>query len=131
MLGTDNLTDEDKASIRNLVETWTDDLAASRYDAWLECWADNAYLMPPGGPRIEGRVGLAEFAKKFEMHGGYRFEDWSFAGAQDLAVMYNRIVLEADGQNASNEQLFDQVIILCRFSGAWKIQTVIFTPTSL
>jgi len=131
MLGVDYLTSENRAEIRSFIESWTDYLAQARREDWLECWADDATLMPPGGPRIEGLKGLEGFAANFEMHGTYRFEDWCYAGSGDLAVVCNRIILEGEVKISAEDRLFDQIIVLRRISGDWKIQAVIFTATSL
>ena len=126
MLGDDHLAVKDRTAIRQLIIEWTDEFADSRIDAWLDRWADDAVLMPPGGPRVHGRENLAEFAASFPMGSNYQFEDWNFAGSNDLAIVSNRISLQGD---SSDEQLFDQIIVLRQKSDVWKIQSVIFTPT--
>ena len=130
LLGKDDLSSEVRDAVRQFVIDWTDDLVSARHDSWLARWTEDAALMPPGGPRIVGHEGLAKFAAAYDLGTNYHFEDWNFAGAGDLAIVCNRIIVGSNASTGEDKLYFDQIILLRRVAASWKIQTVIFTPTS-
>lgn len=130
MLGTDDLSTTEHDEIRQTIIDWTDELVSLKHDAWLERWAEDAVLMAPGAPRIVGHKELAKFAAAFEPTPGYRFENWEFAGAGDMAIVCNQIILTGNSQPENQDAYFNQIIVLSRKEQIWKIQAVIFTPTS-
>ncbi|MFY2824168.1 YybH family protein [Ruegeria sp. MALMAid1280] len=105
MLGPDKLSDSNRATLRELILSLTNDLVAKEYDAWENYWAADATLMPAGSPYVTGRENVLAYDKNFGMSPDYAFEASAFAGQGDLAVVSNRIVLkggERDGASIAS-----------------------------
>lgn len=96
---------------------------------WETFWTEEPVLMPPGQQRIAGADKLADYVtQSFKPGLRYSFSDWSFTGREDLAVVTNQIALSSD---AAATLTFNQMIVLRQDSEQrWRIQTVIFTPTT-
>lgn len=131
-LGANTLPEIETDQVRNLIETWTDDLVTGRIAEWKGFWAEEAVLMPPGRQRISGLSNITDYVTQaFGSDMRYRFADWSFTGRDDLAVVTNLIELNTDGEGGEASTAFNQMIVLRRGTDArWRIQTVVFTPAT-
>lgn len=126
-LGGSELPAETTETLKELVTNWTQDWASGNYAQWEAYWAEDAVLMPPNSDRIVGRDALLKYIEGLSVGGGFEFSEWSFAVSGDLAVISNKIQLEA--KDASPSSYFNQVLVLRDNDGEWLLQTVIFTQT--
>ena len=131
-LGANTLPDGESDRLRSLIEAWTDDWVGGEMAEWETFWTEEPVLMPPGQQRIAGVGELADYVTQSFTPGlRYRFSDWSFTGREDLAVVTNQIALSGGGSDAAATMTFNQMIVLRRDNDQrWRIQTVIFTPTT-
>ena len=109
----------DFEAVQNVMQDWTKALARQDFTRWVGYWTEDAVLMAPGHPRIEGHAALEAYAKKdFPPSESFTFSDWRIEGQGDLAVVTNNIEWAGD--------VLKQVVVLRRVSGEWKIQIVMF-----
>ena len=111
---------QDRAAVKETIEVWTQDLEEKDYTGWLTHWNEDAVLMPPEHPRVEGRQQIEGFVRQnFGNVAQIVLSDWKIEGRGSLAVVTNDV--SWDGETAS------QVIVLRKHpEGAWRVQTVIF-----
>ena len=106
-------------AVKAAIQAWTEALARRDFAGWIGFWTDDAVLMPPGHPRVEGHAALEAYAREdFPPTETFAFSDWRIEGQGDLAVVTNDIEWAGD--------VLKQVIVLRHVAGAWKVQIVMF-----
>jgi len=62
---TARLTDEDRATIRNMIARFDQDMLAGNRPALVAVYSHDAVLMPPNAPMVRGRVEIERFFEEF------------------------------------------------------------------
>jgi uncharacterized protein (TIGR02246 family) len=122
----DQLSAAEKDAIKTVFETATQALLDGDLDKWQTFWTEDATVMPPGQPTVEGRAALVAFARKNLVGNldGFKESNWRFEGCSDLAVVTTGMSWTSkDGEKIAAKQI---VIAVKEPSGAWKAQTVIY-----
>ena len=128
-LGEQGLTDAQVATIKETIETWSQDLVDGDFEAWAAHWAEDAVLMPPGHDRVVGREQLVTYMKaNYDAVATLTSTDWDFAGRDDLAVVTNNVTFTAKSGGGDGAPVHIKQIIVLRMhdDGAWLVQSVIF-----
>ena len=90
--------------LMNLSRDWSAKVASTPLDEWINFWADDAVMMPPGLPAVRGKAAIRQYVEAAGKLPGFqiRWEPESAFVSQsgDLAYMIERnvtIVNDADG----------------------------------
>ena len=128
-LGAKALPADEIEGIQKFIESWTTEFVTDRLSDWATRWSEDGLLMPPGDPRVVGRSNILHYAThNFYRCSGFRLSEWSITGADELAVVANRIELNAAGEDGPSAASFNQMILLRRDAEqAWCVQAVIFS----
>ena len=59
------LSVEDLAAIRAVSDTWAEDVTAQNWDAMGVKYTEDATMMPPNGPAVEGRANIVAWMEAF------------------------------------------------------------------
>lgn len=128
-LGTQGLSDDEVATIRQTIEAWTKDFAGDDFAGWEKYWTSDPVLAAPGVDRMVGKADITAYVKKtFAGRGSYTFSDWSVAGREDLAVVTNTITWEPTG--GQSEALNQMIVLRREQSGDWRVQSVLYNTPS-
>lgn len=84
------------AALMQLSREWSDLVASAPVDDWISFWADDAVVMPPGLPPLEGRAAIREYVVAAEAIPGFNIS-WEpvsvqVAASGDMAYMIERNV---------------------------------------
>jgi ketosteroid isomerase-like protein len=121
----EQLPDTETAAIKDMFEAATQALFDGDLDKWQSYWTEDAVLMPPGHPAVEGRAALLDFARKtWSDLDAFKLSNWTFEGRGDLAVVSTDIVWSTKGGDKNSGK---QIVIAVKdANGAWKAQKVIY-----
>jgi ketosteroid isomerase-like protein len=121
----EGLPESEKTTIKNMFETATQALVHGDLNKWQTYWTEDAVLMPPGHPTVEGRAALVDFARKnLGDLKALKLSNWTFEGRDDLAVVTTDVAWSTKG---GDKKTGKQIVIAVKdASGAWKAQKVIY-----
>ena len=113
-------------ALMNLSRQWSAVLQTGDLESTLEFWADDAVMLPPGLPLVEGKEAIREFVEAGAEIPGYKIS-WEPVSAYisdsgDLAYMLERNVEEFDGPDGNKVIKHNKVVTIWRTdqNGQWK-----------
>lgn len=84
------------ATLMELSRNWSAMVDSAPVEQWIDHWADDAVLMPPGGPPIRGKAAIREYVKAAGQLPDFRIswmpESMYVARSGDIAYMIERNV---------------------------------------
>ena len=96
--GTGSLSEQDQAAIRKLDDYYMKNATAEKPD-WIAavdlCYAEDAKVLPPNMPAIEGREAIKAAYAQSQRFREFKFDIVSLEGRGDLAVEYGKYALTA------------------------------------
>jgi ketosteroid isomerase-like protein len=98
--------------------------------AWVKHYTEDAVLVAPGGPPVQGRAALTAMAKSMRPLSAVRFADIKTEGSGSVAAVYGRAYWVA-GADSTNSMTFNvRVIIVWRkeADGHWRVAQQLFHP---
>jgi ketosteroid isomerase-like protein len=113
-------------ALMQLSREWSDLVEAGSLEAALAFWAEDAVMMPPGLPPLEGRAAIQGFIEGAREMPGFSIS-WEplsvhVASSGDMAYMIERNVSTMDGPSGETITTHGKVVTIWRKdeSGAWK-----------
>jgi uncharacterized protein (TIGR02246 family) len=121
------MTQDQKLAVQALYDELVGAVTAADPDAYADCFAEDAVLMPPNAPVVQGRQAIREWAKW--LFGVYRLEISSFVmSAQVIGDRAAFSRYEATGRyvglSGGNDSHFEQKYLdalVCLPDGSWKV----------
>lgn len=98
------LSEEEVATIRDASSQWAEAVQAGDLDRVASLYAEDAVLMPPGAPVVEGRSAIRDFLNGFPEVESASFTHHEIEGRGDLAYVrgsYEITMLAVPGDTAS------------------------------
>lgn len=94
-----SLTEADTASIREVSDEFTKNMVAGEWAALMNLYTEDATLMPPGAPSVEGRPAIEAFLAAFPKVTEMTFDLNEVDGRGDLAFVRGayRMTMEIPG----------------------------------
>ena len=88
--------DAEAAALMQRSRDWSDLVSSAPIDEWIEYWAEDAVMMPPGLPPLEGRAAIREYVEAAAEIPGFSIS-WEplsayVAEGGDIAYMIERNV---------------------------------------
>ena len=124
-----SLTEAEKASIRSVNDEFSKNFVAGDWDAMMNLYTEDAILMPPGGPSVEGRTAIKAFMGAFPKVTEMSFDLDEVDGRGDLAFVRGsyRMTMEIPGAPApvTDEGKFVE-IRRKQADGSWLVAVDIF-----
>ena len=114
------------AALMQLSRDWSDQVAAGDLEGALAHWAEDAVMMPPGLPPLEGKAAIREYVEAAAQIPGFRIE-WEpvsvhMAEAGDLAYMIERNTITVNDSLGNPVTSHGKVVTVWRkdAEGTWK-----------
>lgn len=125
MAETAKLSEAEVTAIKKAFETASEALGAADWPVWSAFWAEDAVLMPPNHPRIEGLEKIRKFVQAdLSNLKAFKPSDWTFEGRGDMAVVTTAMEWTfKDGTAKTGKQM---VLMAKDADGAWRAQKVIY-----
>lgn len=124
-----NSTVDQEADAEELMELsrqWSDHVAAGDIESAMEFWADDAVMMPPESPILEGKEAIREYVEAAVEIPGFSIS-WEpisaeISAAGDMAYMIERNVTEFDDPDGNRVTLHGKVVTVWRKDdgGNWR-----------
>lgn len=105
---------------------WSALVSSAPIDQWIDFWADDAIMMPPGGPPIRGKAAIREYVEAAgqlpEFQISWTPESVYVAGSGDLAYMIERNVTTFRDSLGNLITAHGKVVTVWRkdVNGAWR-----------
>ncbi len=113
-------------ALMQISRDWSDLVATGDLDAILSGWADDAVMMPPGLPALEGKTAIREYVEAGMQVPGFQIS-WEplavhVAQSGDMAYMIERNVTVANDSLGNPVATYGKVVTVWRkdAEGAWK-----------
>lgn len=112
--------------LMKLSRDWCAKAATAPVDDWIDFWADDAVLMPPGLPPVRGKTAIRHYVETAAKVPGFqiRWEPESVHVSQsgDLAYMFERNVVMFNDPQGNPVTAHGKVVTVWRKGddGAWR-----------
>ena len=112
--------------LMKLSRDWCAKAATAPVDDWIDFWADDAVLMPPGLPPVRGKSAIRQYVENAAKVPGFqiRWEPESVHVSQsgDLAYMFERNVVTFNDPQGNPVTAHGKVVTVWRkdANGAWR-----------
>jgi uncharacterized protein (TIGR02246 family) len=109
-----------------LSRDWSARAATEPIDNWIDIWADDAVMMPPGLPPVRGKAAIRQYVEAAAQMPGFqiRWEPESVVVSQsgDLAYMFERNVVTVNDPQGKAVTTHGKVVTVWRrgADGAWR-----------
>lgn len=118
------LSEADRAAILAVHDEFLVHLKAGDMDQLVQLYAEDAVVMPPNHPAVEGRAAIAELFGSFPPITDASFTDLTVEGAGDLAYVLGHYVLTFEGMGADTGKFIE--IRRRQADGSWPLVADIF-----
>ena len=113
-------------ALMQLSRDWSAMVGAGNYEAALDVWADDAFMLPPELPVLSGKDAIREFIAETAEIPGFKIS-WEPKSAHisesgDMAYLIERNVIEVTGENGEPIVMHGKVVTVWRkdANGDWK-----------
>jgi uncharacterized protein (TIGR02246 family) len=109
-----------------LSRDWSAKVATTPLEEWIDIWADDAVMMPPGLPPVRGKAAIRQYVEAAAQIPGFqiRWEPESVVVSQsgDLAYMLERNVVTVSDPQGQPVTTHGKVVTVWRkgADGAWR-----------
>ena len=113
-------------ALMQLSRDWSAQVATAPIEAWIDVWADDAVMMPPGLPILRGKAAIRQYVETAARLPGFqiRWEPESVHVSQsgDLAYMIERNVTRFNDPNGDPVTAHGKVVTVWRkgADGSWR-----------
>jgi ketosteroid isomerase-like protein len=113
-------------SLMNLSREWSAKVASAPIDEWINFWADDALIMPPGLPAVRGRAAIRQYVEAAAKLPGFQIrwepETAFVSQSGDLAYMIERNVTIVNDTEGNPVTTHGKVVTVWRRSadGSWQ-----------
>lgn len=113
-------------SLMKLSREWSAKVATAPMDEWIDFWADDAVMMPPGLPALRGKAAIRQYVEAAGKLPGFqiRWEPESAFVSQsgDLAYMFERNVTTVNDPQGNPVTTHGKVVTVWRkdADGSWR-----------
>lgn len=114
-----------------LSRQWSGTVATGDVEATLRYWADDAVMLPPGLPMLEGKQAIRGFVEGAAATPGFTIS-WEplsavVSASGDMAYMIERNVISVDGPDGDKTITHGKVVTIWRKSADGEWQNVVDT----
>jgi ketosteroid isomerase-like protein len=112
--------------LMQLSRDWSAMVGAGDLEAAIELWADDAQMLPPDLPVLDGRAAIREYVMGAASIPGFRIswepESAHVSKSGDMAYLIERNIVEFDGEDGEKVVAHGKVVTIWRkdSSGQWK-----------
>lgn len=108
-------------ALMELSREWSDYVSSGDLESSMDFWADDAVMLPPDFPILEGKEEIREYVEAAAEMPGFRIS-WEPISAHisaggDMAYMIERNVTEFDGPDGNREIMHGKVVTVWRRDG--------------
>ena len=123
------LSEADLQAIQAMTQQFEEHVNAKNWDAVSQLYTEDAVLMPPNAPTVEGRTAIREFFAALPPVAEFSSKDDTIVGLGELAYVYGRYVLSLDleGSPVDSGKYLD--IRRRQADGSWKMSVDIFNSS--
>jgi ketosteroid isomerase-like protein len=113
-------------SLMNLSREWSAKVASAPMNEWIDFWAEDAVMMPPGLPAVRGKAAIRQYVEAAGKLPGFqiRWEPESAFVSQsgDLAYMIERNVTTVNDPQGNPVTTYGKVVTVWRkdADGSWR-----------
>ena len=113
-------------SLMNLSREWSAKVASAPMDEWIDFWAEDAVMMPPGLPAVRGKAAIRQYVEAAAKLPGFRIswepESAHVSQSGDLAYMIERNVTTVNDTNGNPVTTHGKVVTVWRkrADGSWQ-----------
>ena len=113
-------------ALMKLSRDWSALAATAPIDDWIDFWADDAVMMPPGLPPVRGKAAIRQYVEAAAQVPGFqiRWEPESVHVSQsgDLAYMFERNVVTINDPQGNPVTVHGKVVTVWRkdADGSWR-----------
>lgn len=118
--------DAEGAALMQLSREWSALVSTTPVDEWIDFWAEDAVMMPPGFPALRGKAAIREFVEMSAQIPGFhiRWEPESFhvSSSGDLAYLIERNVTTVNDSLGNAVSTHGKVVTIWRKDpgGTWR-----------
>ncbi len=126
-----SLTAADQTAIRQAVDAQVRAANARDWAGWAAVYAQDAILLPPNGPLVQGRPAIQAWLAMLPPTSDFRFQDAEIDGRADLAYVrgtYSLMIALPGAAAPVKEQGKALQIYRKEADGAWKLFRDSFSP---
>lgn len=126
-----SLTAADQSAIRQLVDAQLKAANARDWAAWAAVYAQDAILLPPNGPSVQGRPAIQAWLAMLPPTSDFRFQEAELDGRADLAYVrgtYSLMITLPGATAPVKEQGKFLQIYRKEADNAWKLARDSFSP---
>ena len=122
-------------ALMQLSRDWSAKAATAPVDDWIDLWADDAVVMPPGVPPIRGKAAIRQYVEGAAKIPGFqiRWEPETVFVSQsgDLAYMIERNVATFNDSQGNPVTTYGKVVTVWRkgTDGSWRNVVDIWNET--
>jgi uncharacterized protein (TIGR02246 family) len=116
----------EKEAVMQASRDWSATVAAGNYEEALDVWADDAIMMPPDFPTLDGKEAIREYVMGAANIPGFRIS-WEpqqafISKSGDLAYLIEHNVIEIDGKDGQKIVTHGKVVTIWRrgADGQWQ-----------
>ena len=116
----------ERDALMKLSRDWSAKVASAPVDDWIDVWADDAVLMPPGLPAVRGKAAIRQYVEAAAQVPGFQIrwepESAFVSAAGDLAYMIERNVATVTGPQGTPITTHGKVVTVWRkdSGGSWR-----------
>jgi uncharacterized protein (TIGR02246 family) len=128
-MSTQSLTSEDLEAVQSIFDRVPQYLASNDFQSWSELFDEDAILMPPNAPRVQGRAAIRAFGESLPKMIAITFYDVEIEGQGDFAVGRSAIrqTIQLDGAGEVNDTAKQLAVMQKQADGTWLVTTVMYS----
>ena len=113
-------------ALMNLSREWSAKIASAPMDEWIDFWAEDAVMMPPGLPAVRGKAAIRQYVEAAARLPGFRIswepESAHVSQSGDLAYMIERNVTTVNDAKGNPVATHGKVVTVWRkrADGSWQ-----------
>lgn len=118
--------DMEAQTLMDLSREWSATLGEGEIELAFTVWADDAVMLPPNFPMLDGKVAIREYVQRASQIPGFKIS-WEplrvqVSASGDMAYMIERNVIELDGPDGDKIVTHGKVVSVWRKNddGNWK-----------
>ena len=112
--------------LMELSRAWSAKVATAPVDDWIDFWADDAVMMPPGLPPVRGKAAIRQYVENAAKVPGFQIswepESVHVSQSGDLAYMFERNVVTFNDPHGNPVTAHGKVVTVWRkgADGSWR-----------
>jgi ketosteroid isomerase-like protein len=113
-------------ALMKLSREWSAKVATAPVDDWIDFWAEDAVMMPPGLPPVRGKAAIRQYVETAAKLPGFQIrwepESACISRSGDLAYMIERNVTTVNDSQGNPVRTYGKVVTVWRrgADGSWR-----------